>query len=340
MPRTLRVEYAGAIYHVTCRLAGAWKEGDRELFRDDNDRWRFLETLGERVELYGVRLHQYVLMANHFHLVIETAQANCSAFMQSLLTSYTVYFNLRHDRHGHVVDGRYKAKLVQGDEYLLALSRYVHLNPVRVSGLPTLAERRQVLNGYRWSSYLQYVGCRKPLDFVTCGPTLALVSSKRSAQRYREFVELGLAPDMEEWGLGEASPLSIGDSAFRDWIQEMYAALVKKSHRPEDVAFRSREQTLEPEHVIWRLAELMKCDRACFHSRRHGQPHRAFAAHFLTRYAGLSRRQGAPYLGVTSGPAVTQLLDRFRLFVDTDKRLGELAQQCDETLAREAMLTN
>ncbi len=75
-------------------------------------------------------LHQYVLMANHFHLVLETPRGNCSPFMQSLLTSYTVYFNLRHGRHGHLFDGRYKAKLVEGDEYLLGLSRYVHLNPV------------------------------------------------------------------------------------------------------------------------------------------------------------------------------------------------------------------
>jgi len=122
-----------------------------------------------------VRLHQYVLQQNH-HLVAETPRGNCSAFMQSLLTSYTVYFNLRHQRHGHLFDGRFKAKLVEGDAYLLSLSRYVHLNPVRVEELRDVPEEAiERLGSYYWSSYLQYIGRRKRLDFVTCAPTLALM---------------------------------------------------------------------------------------------------------------------------------------------------------------------
>ena len=332
MARKLRVEYEGAIYHVTCRLVGAWQEGDRELFRDDSDRWRFLDSLGKRVELYGVRLHQYVLMANHFHLVVETPQANCSAFMQSLLTSYTVYFNLRHNRHGHLLDGRYKAKLVQGDEYLLALSRYVHLNPVRVSSLETVAERQKVLNTYYWSSYLQYIGRRKKLDFVTFAPTLALLSDRNAPRRYREYAEMGLDANLEDWAIGEVSPLSIGDSTFRDWVQENYAELVKAVKRPEDVAFRHVEALLEPEIVIAVLAKTMECEVACFRARRHGQPHRPFAAYYLTRFAGLSRRGCAPHVGVSSGPAVTQLLSRYRRLVAGNRRLTKVARQCEENL--------
>ncbi len=152
----------------------------------------FWTPLEKRIELYGVRLHQDVLMANHFHLVLETPQPNCSAFMQSLLTSYTGYFNLRHNRHGHLFDGRYKAKPVQGDEYLLSLSRYVHLNPVRVGPLQTVDERRKVLSAFYWSSYLQYIGRRKKLPFVTFAPTLSLVSGRNAVRRYREYVEQGL----------------------------------------------------------------------------------------------------------------------------------------------------
>ena len=226
MARKLRVEFEGAIYHVTCRLVGDWRDGDRELFRDDHDRWRFLDSLEKRVDLYGVRLHQYVLMANHFHIVIETPQANCSAFMQSLLTSYTGYFNLRHGRHGHLFDGRYKAKLVQGDEYLLALSRYVHLNPVRVQGLPELKARRKVLNSYYWSSYLQYIGRRKKLPFVTPDSTLSLVSRRQAPKRYQQYVERGLSDEMDDWGLGEESPLSIGGSEFQEEVQDRYVDLV------------------------------------------------------------------------------------------------------------------
>ena len=83
------------------------------------DHERFLERLAERVEQYNIRLYLFVCMTNHFHLVFETPEANCSKFMQSLSTAYTVYYNLRHGRHGHLLDGRYKAKLVEGDDYLL-----------------------------------------------------------------------------------------------------------------------------------------------------------------------------------------------------------------------------
>ncbi len=132
MARHLRVEFPGAIYHVTCRRVGdapspfggtSWVP-EKCLFRDEADRERFVERLGERVEQFHIRLFAFVCMTNHFHLVFETPEANCSKFMQSLSTAYTVYYNLRHGRHGHLLDGRFKAKLVEGDSYLLALSRY------------------------------------------------------------------------------------------------------------------------------------------------------------------------------------------------------------------------
>jgi putative transposase len=143
MARPLRIEYPGAIYHVTCRMLGdaltlrgyggaSWPP-EKRLFRDEADHERFLGRLAERVEQFHVRLYLFVCMTNHFHLVFETPQANCSKFMHSLSTAYTVYYNLRHGRHGHLLDGRFKAKLVEGDDYLLALSRYVHLNPVQVA---------------------------------------------------------------------------------------------------------------------------------------------------------------------------------------------------------------
>jgi REP element-mobilizing transposase RayT len=137
MARHLRVEFPGAIYHVTCRMVGDWRTEQTLLFKDEADRTRFLERLSERVEQYHIRLFLFVCMTNHFHLVFETPEANCSKFMQSLSTAYTVYYNLRHGRHGHLLDGRHKAKLVEGDDFLLALSRYVHLNPVCVGSLKT-----------------------------------------------------------------------------------------------------------------------------------------------------------------------------------------------------------
>ena len=107
-------------------------------------------------------------MNNHFHLVFETPEGNCSKFMHSLSTSYTVYYNLRHNRHGHLFDGRYKSRLVDGDEYLLSLSRYVHLNPVKVMRMrnKSLEQKLPYLRQYSWSSYAGYINKRKRVAFV------------------------------------------------------------------------------------------------------------------------------------------------------------------------------
>ena len=113
MARPLRIEFPGAVYHICDRMLGNWKKESNLLFEDDSDRYRFMDRLGERVEKYDIRLYLVTLMSNHFHLVAETPAGNLSPFMQSLSTSYAIYFNMRHGRHGHLFDGRYKAKLVE-----------------------------------------------------------------------------------------------------------------------------------------------------------------------------------------------------------------------------------
>ncbi len=150
MPRKLRVQYPGAIYHLINR-------GDRRepIFQDDGDRNRFLETLGQTCEKTGWQVHAYCLMSNHFHLVVETPQPNLVAGMKWLLGTYTSRFNRRHRESGHVFSGRYKSLLVDGSGtgYLKTVCDYVHLNPVRAGLLPP----EQGLASYRWSSYGEYL---------------------------------------------------------------------------------------------------------------------------------------------------------------------------------------
>ncbi len=150
MARKLRVEYPGALYHVLNR-------GDRRepIFQDDFDRRRFLDTLGETCVKTGWQVQAYCLMGNHFHLVIETPQANLVAGMKWLLGTYTGRFNRRHRQFGHLFSGRYKALVVDGsgNGYLRTVCDYVHLNPVR-AGLLREEER---LRAYVWSSYGAYL---------------------------------------------------------------------------------------------------------------------------------------------------------------------------------------
>src|SRR6476659_5540706 len=146
MPRPLRIEYSGAIYHVMNR-------GDRrqQIFRDLHDRVRFLNTLTEACGKTEWQIHAYCLMSNHFHLVIETPQPNLVAGMKWLLGTYTVRFNRRHKEFGHLFSGRYKSLIVDGsgNGYLKTVCDYVHLNPVRANLLPP----EEPLESYVWSSY-------------------------------------------------------------------------------------------------------------------------------------------------------------------------------------------
>ena len=150
MARKLRVEYPGAMYHVMNR-------GDRReaIFRDDEDRERFVQTLGEACLKTGWKVHAYCLMPNHFHLVIETPRANLVAGMKWFLGVYTSRFNRRHKLFGHLFSGRYKSLIVDGsgNGYLKTVCDYVHLNPVRAK----LLNDEQPLSAYRWSSYAHYL---------------------------------------------------------------------------------------------------------------------------------------------------------------------------------------
>jgi REP element-mobilizing transposase RayT len=150
MARKLRIQYQGAIYHVMNR--GDHRE---EIYRDDDDRRRFLSTLGESCEKTGWQIHSFCLMPNHFHLVIETPNANLVEGMKWLLGVYTSRFNRRHELFGHLFSGRYKTLIVDGsgNGYLKTVCDYVHLNPARAG----LLAPGQPLESYRWSSYPLYL---------------------------------------------------------------------------------------------------------------------------------------------------------------------------------------
>ena len=117
-------------------------------------------------------------------------------------------------------------------------------------------------------------------------------------------------------------------------MQERYAELVCGARRAEDVAYRPKEKTLPPKAILAELAELMECDTSAFSTRAHGQPHRPFAAHFLTRYGGLSRRIAADHLGVRSGPAVSRQLALYGEPTREDRRLKKLAAVCENAFRR------
>lgn len=152
MARSVRIEYSGAIYHVMCR-------GDRKelIFRDNDDRRVFLDTLGEVCERTGFCIHGYVLMPNHYHFLLETPEANLVAGMKWFQGTYTQRFNRRHNQCGHLFQGRYKAIPVDAasEGYFRKVSDYIHLNPARGSLLDSRSPR---LKNFYWSSYPSFIG--------------------------------------------------------------------------------------------------------------------------------------------------------------------------------------
>jgi REP element-mobilizing transposase RayT len=171
----------------------------RATFRDDQDRHRFLETLAEMVEQFGVRVHAYCLMPNHYHLIVETPQANLSQAVGWLQVTYTVRFNRRHRRSGHLFQGRFKAQVVEADAYAQWLVEYLHLNPVRPrrKGERIPAERAAELDRYEWSSHRDYAGLRRKgpvwlsLDWQRYWGRMPGEAQRQYRQRIRGAFEAG-----------------------------------------------------------------------------------------------------------------------------------------------------
>jgi putative transposase len=333
MARQLRVQYPGAIYHVTVRGNA---QGD--IYLDDQDRRIFLARLEESAAMHAVRVYLYCLMTNHFHLVVETPKANLGRFMHSLLTGYTVYFNLRHRRHGHLTQGRYGAKLVAGDSYLLNLSRYVHLNPVKVKAVAAqpLVARLKHLREYPWSSCRGYMGASPQQKWMAYGPLAALLGGRgrERAERYRRFVES--AVDAGDDGFKTElmrSPRSIGDDKFRAWVDEQYAGLVAGRHRPEDVSFRRMDQPVTVEAVLGAVCRVAGVCEEDLKARRRDWTWRSIAAQLLCKHAGLTRRECADSLGLGSGAAVSYHVRQAECAILQDKALGVQVAKIEKRLA-------
>lgn len=332
MARQLRVEYPGAIYHVTVRSNG--KEG---LFKTDGDRKYLLTRMGEAAERYQVRVYLFCLMSNHFHLVVETPHGNLNGFMHGILTGYGVYFNWIHNRHGHVTQGRYGARLVSRDEYLLKLSRYVHLNPVTVAVLADKpkAEKIEYLHTYRWSSYPAYIGKRPRNEFVDYDPMLSLMGGGKNTWpgKYRAFVEGGLeAADEEFQGELERSPRSIGNEKFREWVDACYRELLEKRGVHEDVSFRRTGRHLDPDLILRAVAKRAGIRPESLLTRSWDSTWRSVASWMLIKYGGRTQREAAAILGVKTGVAISCQLKNLQRRLVSDIALRAQVDKIEKVL--------
>lgn len=257
MPRKPRVEYAGATYHVMCR-------GNRQqtVFRDGRDNEIFLDTLGEACVRCGWRVHAFVLMGNHYHLLIETPEPNLVAGMQWLQGTYTKRFNVRHKEWGHLFQGRYKALPVDGrGDYFSTVASYIHLNPARIRGFDF---ENSKLEEYAWSSYPGYLRTGKRPEWLCVERVLnglGLSDTPGGRRNYRATVErwiLEMQNSAEPWTVDEEwsqirRGWCFGDNAFRKALTERIGGTLKSKRRE---SFSGSEIKQHDEKEAERILEL------------------------------------------------------------------------------------
>lgn len=317
MGRPLRIEYPGALYHITSR--GNEK---KKIFLDDADRLKFLEILKEYHNRYGILIHSYVLMDNHYHLILETPKGNLLKVMHGINGGYTGYFNRKHRRSGHLFQGRYKGILVDKDNYLVQLSRYVHLNPVRAG----IVERTEQ---YRWSAYPQYIGKGKDYQWVEYAWILSKFGHdiKSARKKYREYVEEGLRETIESPLKNLYSGIILGEKVYIEKIKKM---LKGKDLSHEIIERKRLIAELLPEEVIRTVAMAFGIEEKTIKEKgRKGNFARKAAIYFVQRYSGFSNEEIGKLFGGIHLSAVSKASARLKEEMSNDKKLSKLIESLD-----------
>ncbi|MFW8602264.1 transposase [Desulfobacterota bacterium M19] len=220
MARALRIQYPGALYHLTNR-----GNERRSIFADDIDRKQFLLILSRSIEIYNVSLYSFVLMQNHWHMLVETNLGNLGEFMRHFNITYTSYYNRRHNRSGHLYQGRYKSFLIEKELYLSVVSRYIHLNPVKTVSLRKMdmGEKLKFLDKYKWSSLPGYFAPEKRYDFLQYDVVLAEYGSDN--RNGRSNYQRQIADDLVT-GLAIRDKIVgqsiFGSETFINWVKENF----------------------------------------------------------------------------------------------------------------------
>jgi REP element-mobilizing transposase RayT len=310
MARPLRIEYPGAFYHVTSR--GNEK---KDVFKSQKDREKFLEYLESATKRYGAAIHAYCLMSNHYHLLLETPAGNLAQIMRHINGAYTTYFNVKRKRSGHLFQGRYKAILIEADEYAIELLRYIHLNPVRVGMVGKPEE-------YQWSSHRSYIGQNKVTDWLKTEFILGYFGRKAAdaKNKYRKFIEDLLDREYDSPLKATVASTVLGSE---DFVRE-----ISERHLGEKWAERSvpavKELAIRPsmDDIIKKIkTELGEKDKFI----------RTLSIYCCQKYSGAKLKEIGERFGI-SDAAVSQTSRRLILKAEEDPQLKKMIDQVETLL--------
>lgn len=302
MARQLRIEFPDAFYHVTSR-----GNEQKAVFRSLRDREKFLSYLESATKRYGAVIHVYCLMDNHYHLFIETPTGNLSQIMQHINGAYTSYFNKKHERSGHLFQGRFKAILVEADEYAKELSRYIHLNPVRSASVKIPEE-------YKWSSCQYYCVNRKAPSWLQRDFIFGYFDTRQilAMRKYRNFIHKLLGQDYKSPLDGVQHSVMLGSEGFINDIKESF--LQNRRIDRELPIFREtmdRPKLEKIENVV---------DSELESGEKLSRQIKLFLCH---RHSGMKLREIGERFNVGES-AVTQASRRIQIKIKNDKKLDKL----------------
>lgn len=337
MARPWRIERAKGRYHVIAR-----GNERKAIYRDDTDRFHFLELLGQMGERFGLQVHAYVLMDNHFHLLLQTPEANLSRAMQWLNVSYSVWFNRRHDRVGHLFQGRFGAVVVEDDAGWQEVARYVHLNPVRVGAMkldkarrraaklgagpaPTpelIGQRLEWLRTWRWSSYRAYAGYERGPDWLEREPVGRLCGGRSREERQRglrEYTEAAVRQGMSERPWDRlVGGLVLGSEAFAQALRGS-----ARGHSQEQTEFRRLAGQVDWERIVGAV-EQVKGQKWEVFWQQHGDWGRDAALWLGRKHGRLTLGELGQRAGAMKPVAVSQALRRFGRRLEGEAKLRRI----------------
>jgi REP element-mobilizing transposase RayT len=310
MARPLRIEYPGAFYHITSR-----GNERRVVFKSERDRGKFLSYLGSATERYAAIVHVYCLMDNHYHLLLETPAGNLSQIMHHINGAYTTYYNTKRERSGHLFQGRYKAILIEADEYAKELSRYIHLNPVR-AGMCAHPEE------YPWSSCRYYGVERKAPDWLQRGFILDYFGKDFSVsmKRYRDFVQAAMGESYDNPLAELEHSVILGSGPFVAEIRDRY--LKHTAHDRDLPALRTLLKKPSLDQIEHAVDAVLLCEPKLA---------RQVKLHLCQRYSGMTLTEIGLRFGV--GPSgVSQASQRIALKRSKDQKLSKIVKRIEKNV--------
>jgi putative transposase len=318
MARQLRIEYEGAFYHVTSR-----GNERRKIFFSKTDYEKFKEYLGNSLVKFNYRIHCYMLMTNHYHLLIETPNGNISKIMHYLNGSYTNYINIKRNRSGHLFQGRYKAILIDHDSYLLELSRYLHLNPVR-AGMVTKPDE------YPYSSYASYIN-RKKEEIIYRDMILKMVSNNKRTQleEYKIFVQKGIKDEIENPLKRVYAGAILGKTQFiKNLLDNIKDEIFKKD---EVIGKREFASEWKADEIIKTLSESLELNNIS--QKNNHKINRNIIIYILKKHTALTNRKIGKLLGDVPSTTVSKNFYRFIEKMENEKDLKKKINKIENEMS-------